>query len=93
MRAARQLVATIAFAIAAAIFCAGCPAMMVPGLAYSGYKYVHDKNTTQTASNTRSGRSTNTTSASSTRTKKSTDAASSKSAAAQRQKIPDSEIE
>jgi hypothetical protein len=44
MREARQLFATIAFAIAAAIFCSGCPALMIPGLAYSGYKYEHDKN-------------------------------------------------
>jgi hypothetical protein len=35
---------TIALAVAAAIFCSGCPALMIPGLAYSGYKYEHDKN-------------------------------------------------
>ncbi len=44
MRKQRQLIATIAMAAAAAIFCSGCLAMMVPGLAYSGYKYEHDKN-------------------------------------------------
>ena len=44
MRKQRQLIATIALAGAAAIFCSGCPAMMIPGLAYSGYKYEHDKN-------------------------------------------------
>jgi hypothetical protein len=40
----RQILLTIALAIAAAIFCSGCPALMIPGLAYSGYKYEHDKN-------------------------------------------------
>ena len=44
MRKAGQLFATIAIASAAAIFCSGCPALMIPGFAYSGYKYVHDKN-------------------------------------------------
>jgi len=44
MRKPRQLFATIALAGAAAIVCSGCPAMMIPGLAYSGYKYEHDKN-------------------------------------------------
>jgi hypothetical protein len=44
VRKPRQLFATIALASAAAIFCSGCPAMMIPGLAYSGYKYEHDKN-------------------------------------------------
>ncbi len=46
----RQSVTTIALALAAALFCSGCPALMVPGLAYSGYKYEHDKN--QTAATT-----------------------------------------
>jgi hypothetical protein len=40
----RQMLLTIALAVAAAIFCSGCPALMIPGLAYSGYKYEHDKN-------------------------------------------------
>jgi hypothetical protein len=44
VRKPRQLIATIALAAAAAIVCSGCPAMMIPGLAYSGYKYEHDKN-------------------------------------------------
>lgn len=39
----RKSIATIALAIAA-IFCSGCPALMIPGLAYSGYKYEKDKN-------------------------------------------------
>ncbi len=51
MRKTQQLVVTIA-AVAAAIFCSGCLALMVPGVAYSGYKYEHDKN--QTAANTTS---------------------------------------
>jgi hypothetical protein len=46
MRKTQQLVMTIAFAVAAAISCSGCLALMVPGLAYSGYKYEHDKNQT-----------------------------------------------
>jgi hypothetical protein len=44
VRKPRELFATIALAGAAAIVCSGCPAMMIPGLAYSGYKYAHDKN-------------------------------------------------
>ena len=44
MRKTRKSLATIALATAAAFFCSGCLAMMVPGLAYSGYKYEHDKN-------------------------------------------------
>ena len=52
MRKTQQLVVTIALAVAAAISCSGCLALMVPGVAYSGYKYEHDKN--QTASNTTS---------------------------------------
>ena len=52
MRKTQQLVVTIALAVAAAISCSGCLALMVPGVAYSGYKYEHDKN--QTAANTTS---------------------------------------
>jgi hypothetical protein len=44
MRKPRQLFATIALAAAAAIVCSGCPALMVPSLAYQGYKYEHKKN-------------------------------------------------
>jgi hypothetical protein len=44
MRKAQLLAGTIGLTIAAAIFCSGCPALMIPGLAYSGYKYEHDKN-------------------------------------------------
>jgi hypothetical protein len=44
MQKTRQLLVTSVLAIAAAIFCSGCPALMIPGLAYSGYKYEHDKN-------------------------------------------------
>jgi DNA-directed RNA polymerase subunit M/transcription elongation factor TFIIS len=44
MQKAEQLFATIALAAAAAIFCSGCPALMVPSLAYQGYKYEHNKN-------------------------------------------------
>jgi hypothetical protein len=62
MRNRRKSVATIALATAAAFFCSGCPAMMIPGLAYSGYKYEHDKNNAaQSASNTRSNKSTSST--------------------------------
>jgi hypothetical protein len=52
MRKTRQLVVTITLAVAAAFSCSGCLALMVPGVAYSGYKYEHDKN--QTAANTTS---------------------------------------
>jgi hypothetical protein len=79
MRKTQQLVVTIALAVAAAISSSGCLALMVPGVAYSGYKYEHDKN--QTAANSTSNTSSSNTS-------------SSKSAAStQQQKIPDSEIE
>jgi len=44
MQKTRQILVTSTLAIAAAIFCSGCPALMIPGLAYSGYKYEHDKN-------------------------------------------------
>ena len=44
MQKTRQLFAKIELAASAAIFCSGCLAMMVPGMAYSGYKYEHDKN-------------------------------------------------
>ena len=55
---ARRLIATIALAVAAALVCSGCPALMIPGLAYSGYKYEHDKNNpTEKASSAQSGKS------------------------------------
>jgi hypothetical protein len=60
MRKPRQFFATIALAAAAAIFCSGCPAMMIPGLAYSGYKYEHEKN--QPAAKASSAQSTQTSS-------------------------------
>jgi hypothetical protein len=82
MQKARQLFATIALAASAAIFCSGCLAMMVPGMAYSGYKYEHDKN--QPAASA---------SPASTQSSKSTTAQSSKSTASKQPKIPDSEIE
>jgi hypothetical protein len=44
MRKTRLSFAAIALAAAAAFVCSGCLAMMIPGLAYSGYKYQHDKN-------------------------------------------------
>jgi hypothetical protein len=62
MRKTRKAVATISLVTAAAFFCSGCLAMMVPGLAYSGYKYEHDKNNAaQSASNTQSNKSTGST--------------------------------
>jgi hypothetical protein len=58
----RQMLLTILLAVAAAIFCSGCPALMIPGLAYSGYKYEHDKNqpaaSASTAPSTQSTKST-----------------------------------
>ncbi len=78
-----QLFATIALATAAAIFCSGCPALMVPGLAYSGYKYERDKNQPAASASP----------APSTQSSKSSTAQSDKSPASQQQKIPDSEIE
>jgi hypothetical protein len=83
MRKTRQSVVTIALALAAAVFCSGCPALMIPGLAYSGYKYEHDKNQPAASASP----------ASSTESSKSTTAQSSKSTASKQPKIPDSEIE
>ena len=56
--------------------------MMIPGLAYSGYKYEHDKN--QPAASA---------SSTSTQSSKSSTAQSDKSTASQPRKIPDSEME
>ena len=78
----RQSFSSIALAGAAAIFCSGCPAMMIPGLAYSGYKYEHDKNQPAASASTTS-----------TQSAKATTAKSNKSTTAQQQKVPDSEIE
>jgi hypothetical protein len=62
MQKTRQMLLTIGLAAAAAIFCSGCLAMMIPGLAYSGYKYEHDKNqpaaSASTAPSTQSSKST-----------------------------------
>jgi hypothetical protein len=59
MRMTRRSVVTIALAVASAMFCSGCPALMIPGLAYSGYKYEHEKNQrAASASSTQSSKST-----------------------------------
>jgi len=55
MRTTRQSIGAIVLAVAAALFCSGCPALMVPSLAYQGYKYEHDKN--EAAANTPSTQS------------------------------------
>jgi hypothetical protein len=44
MHRLQRSIGTIALALAAALFGSGCPALMVPGLAYQGYKYEHNKN-------------------------------------------------
>jgi len=60
MRTARQSIGTIVLAVA--LFCSGCPALMIPGLAYSGYKYEHNKNeTAANAPGTQSNQSTSST--------------------------------
>jgi hypothetical protein len=88
MQAARKSFVRIALAAAAAIFCSGCPALMIPGLAYSGYQYTHKKDQpAATASSTHS-----TESATAPR-KKSKTAQTAKSTTSPPQKIPDSEIE
>ena len=61
MQKAEQLFATIGLATVAAIFCSGCPALMIPSLAYQGYKYEHNKN--QPAASATSTQSTKSTSA------------------------------
>jgi hypothetical protein len=62
MQKAEQLFATIGLATAAAIFCSGCPALMIPSLAYQGYKYEHNKNqpTAASTSSAQSRKSTST---------------------------------
>jgi hypothetical protein len=82
MHKAEQLLATIAIATAAAIFCSGCPALMIPGLAYSGYKYEHDKNQPAASASSTSAPSS-----------KSTTAQSGNSTDSPQRKIPDSEME
>jgi hypothetical protein len=44
MQRLRRSIGTIALAVAAALLGSGCPALMVPGVAYQGYKYEHNKN-------------------------------------------------
>jgi hypothetical protein len=44
MHRLQKSIGTIALALAAALFGSGCPALMVPGVAYQGYKYEHNKN-------------------------------------------------
>ena len=56
MRKVRRSFVTVALAVVAAFCCPGCLALMVPGLAYSGYKYEHDKN--NAAASTQSDKST-----------------------------------
>jgi hypothetical protein len=74
-----KLFAIITLALAAGVVCSGCPALMIPGLAYSGYQYEHKKSEPASSPSTSSTASTS---------------HSSKSATATRpQKIPDSEIE
>lgn len=58
MRMTRQSMAMIVMAAAAAAFCSGCPALMLPGLAYSGYQYEHNQNQPAPgASNQQNGKS------------------------------------
>lgn len=55
------LVALEVSLIAAALTCtAGCPALMVPGLAYQGYKYEHNKNQPEATSSATQGKKTTT---------------------------------
>ena len=56
----RYAVVTVALAVGAASCCSGCLALMIPGIAYSGYKYEQNKNNPapQSASNTQSSKST-----------------------------------
>jgi len=84
----RQMLQAMALATGAAFLCSGCLAMAVPGLAYSGYKYEHDKNQpAASASSTESEKSTT------AQSDKSKSAQSTKTTASSAQKIPDSEIE
>ena len=82
-RVVQKSVARVVFAVAAALICSGCPALMIPGLAYSGYKYEHDKG--QPAASASPSQSSKAAGASTSQ--------SSKSTASQPQKIPDSDIE
>ncbi|MFZ0679526.1 hypothetical protein [Candidatus Binatus sp.] len=79
MHKTRQILLAMAFATGAAFLCSGCLAMAIPGVAYSGYKYEHDKNQPAASASPASTQSAK--------------ASSSKTTTAQQQKIPDSEIE
>jgi hypothetical protein len=58
MRRLQRSIGTIALAVAAMLVCSGCPALMVPGVAYQGYKYEHSKNEpTATSTSTQSKKS------------------------------------
>ena len=46
--------------VTAALFGSGCPALMVPGLAYQGYKYEHDKNQPAASASTSTKKTTST---------------------------------
>ena len=88
MRTTRKRFVTIALAASAAIVCSGCPALMVPSLAYQGYKYTHKKDqpaaTASTASSTESATA---------HSKKTKTAQTANSTTAPPPKIPDSDIE
>jgi hypothetical protein len=74
----------LALPVGAALFGAGCLPLMIPGLAYQGYKYEHNKNQpTATASSTQSKNSTASTSS----------AQSNKATTPPPKKISDSDIE
>jgi hypothetical protein len=88
MRTTGKSFLTILLAAATATFCTGCPALMIPGLAYSGYQYVHKKD--QPAATASSSSSSNSATAQSKKTKT---AQTAKSTTPPPQKIPDSEIE
>ena len=84
----RKSFVSIVLAAAAAMLCSGCPALMIPGLAYSGYQYTHKKDQpAATASSTGS------TESATAQGKKTKTAQTAKSTTAPPQKIPDGDIE
>ena len=88
MRTTLKSFVTIALAAGAAIVCSGCPALMLPGLAYSGYQYTHKKDQPAATAST-----TSSTESATAHSKKTKTAQTAKSTTAPPPKIPDSDIE
>ena len=86
MRTTIKAFVTIVLAAAASMLCTGCPALMIPGLAYSGYQYTQKKDQPAATASSTGGTE-------SAQSKKTKTAQTAKSTTPPPQKIPDSDIE